>query len=92
MIKTVRHRGLKRLIERGDPSKINPQQVERVRRILTRLQGAVQIEDMNLPGFVLHPLTGELRGFWSVRVSGNWRLIFRFEDGHAFDVDLVDYH
>jgi len=92
MIKTVRHRGLKRLIERGDPSKISPQQVERVRRILTRLQGAAQIEDMNLPGFVLHPLTGELRGFWSVRVSGNWRLIFRFEDGHAFDVDLVDYH
>jgi len=92
MIKTVRHRGLKRLIERGDPSKINPQQIGRVRRILTLLQGAEQIEDMNLPGFVLHPLTGELRGFWSVRVSGNWRLIFRFEDGHAFDVDLVDYH
>ena len=92
MMMTVRQRGLKRLIERGDPSRINPQQVERVRRILTLLQGAVQIEDMNPPGFVLHPLTGELRGFWSVRVSGNWRLIFRFVDGHAFDVDLVDYH
>ncbi len=92
MIKTIRHRGLKRLIERGDASRINPQQLERVRRILTLLQGAEQVEDMNLPGFVLHPLTGELRGFWSVRVSGNWRLIFRFEDGHAFDVDLVDYH
>ena len=46
---------------------------------------------MNLPGSVLHPLTGDLRGFWSVRVSGNWRVIFRFEDGHAWDVDLVDY-
>ncbi|MEZ5836609.1 MAG: type II toxin-antitoxin system RelE/ParE family toxin [Geminicoccaceae bacterium] len=91
MIKTIRHRGLKRLIERDDASRINPQ-LERVRRILTLLQGAEQIEDMNLPGFVLHPLTGELRGFWSVRVSGNWRLTFRFEDGHAFDVDLVDYH
>lgn len=89
MVETVRHRALKRLIEKGDASGINPQQVE---RILTRLQGAVQIEVMNLPGFVLHPLTAELRGFWSVRVSGNWRVIFRFEDGHAFDVDLVDYH
>ena len=92
MVETVWHRALKRLIEKGDASGINPQQVERVRRILTLLQGAEQVEDMNLPGFVLHPLTGELRGFWSVRVSGNWRLIFRFEDGHAFDLDLVDYH
>ena len=92
MIRTVRHRGLKRLIERGDASKINPQQVDRVRRILTLLQSAEQIEDVSLPGLLLHPLTGRLSGFWSVRVSGNWRMIFRFEDGHAFDVDLVDYH
>ena len=47
---------------------------------------------MDLPGFRLHPLKGDLAGFWSVTVSGNWRLIFRFEDGHASDVDLVDYH
>jgi toxin HigB-1 len=47
---------------------------------------------MNQPGYVLHPLRGDLGGFWSVRVSGNWRVIFRFEDGGAFDVDLVDYH
>lgn len=47
---------------------------------------------MDLPGFRLHPLKGELAGFWSVSVSGNWRVIFRFVDGHATDVDLVDYH
>lgn len=49
-------------------------------------------EDLNQPGFALHPLRGDRRGFWSVRVSGNWRVIFRFEEGDAFDVDLVDYH
>lgn len=54
--------------------------------MLTALQAAGSPEDMNLPGFVLHPLTGDLRGFWSVRVSGNWRVIFRHEDGHAWDV------
>jgi proteic killer suppression protein len=63
-----------------------------VRRVLTLLQAAETPEAMNLPGFVLHPLTGNLRGFWSVRVSGNWRVIFRIEDGHAYDVDLTDYH
>jgi len=63
-----------------------------VQRVLTLLQAAGVPEDMNLPGFVLHPLSGDLRGFWSVRVSGNWRVIFRFEDGHAWDVDLVDHH
>lgn len=92
MITTVRHRGLRRFIERGDPSRLSAQQIDRLRRILTRLQAAVQIEDMNLPGYVLHPLAGELKGFWAVRVSGNWRVVFRFENGDAFDVVLVDYH
>jgi proteic killer suppression protein len=49
-------------------------------------------QDVNLPGYVLHPLSGDLQGFWSVRVSANWRVIFRIENGDAFDVDLVDYH
>lgn len=92
MIKTIRHRGLKRLYERADGSRIDPRLLDRVKRVLTLLQGAIAPEDMNLPGLVLHPLTGDLRGFWSVRVSGNWRVIFRFENGHAWDVDLVDYH
>ena len=92
MIRTIRHRGLKRLFERDDRSKLDARQVERLRRILFRLHNARIIEDMNLPGWALHTLSGDLGGFWSVRVSGNWRVIFRFEDGHVFDVDLVDYH
>lgn len=92
MIKTFRHRGLKRLFERDDAGKVDPRLLDKVRRVLTRLEAAGTPEDMNLPGYVLHPLVGELRGFWSVRVSGNWRAIFRFEAGHAHDVDLVDYH
>jgi proteic killer suppression protein len=92
MIKSIRHRGVKRLYERGDASRIDPRLRDRVRRILTALQSATAPGDMDLPGYMLHPLTGDLRGFWSVRVSGNWRVIFRIEDGHAQDVDLIDYH
>jgi proteic killer suppression protein len=57
-----------------------------------QLEFAQQVEDMNAPGWALHPLKGEYRGFWSVRVSGNWRIVFRFDDGHAWDVDYIDYH
>jgi proteic killer suppression protein len=92
MIRTVRHQGLKRLFERDDRSRVDARFVAKVRRVLFLLHSATVPEDMNQPGFVLHPLRGDLRGFWSVRVSGNWRVIFRFEDGDAFDVDLVDYH
>lgn len=92
MIRTIRHRGLKRLYERNDASKVDPRLLDKVRRVLTALQAAGTPEDMDLPGYVLHPLTGDLRGFWSVRVSGNWRVIFRLEDGHAYDIDLIDYH
>jgi len=92
MIKTVRHRCLKRLFEKDDRSRIDPRLAPKVRRVLFRLHGATVPEDMNQPGYALHPLSGELRGYWAVRVSGNWRVIFRLEEGHAFDVDLVDYH
>jgi toxin HigB-1 len=64
----------------------------KLRRILFRLHAATVPEDMDQPGYALHPLRGDLRGYWAVRVSGNWRVSFRFRDGHAFDVDLVDYH
>jgi toxin HigB-1 len=66
--------------------------VDKVERILFRLDNALVIEDMDLPGFRLHRLTGDLKGFWSVSVSGNWRIIFRFENGKAFDVEMTDYH
>ena len=69
-----------------------PAQVTRIRRILYMLRSARQPSDMDQPGFRLHPLRGEYQGHWSVAVSGNWRIVFRFEAGEAMDVDLVDYH
>jgi len=60
--------------------------------ILARLDAAGRIEDMDLPGFRLHALKGELKGFWAVTVRANWRVIFRFAEGDALDVDYVDYH
>lgn len=66
--------------------------MEKIENILARLEAADTVEDMGLPGFRLHPLKGDLRGFWSVTVRANWRIIFRFEDGAALDVELIDYH
>lgn len=77
---------------RGDARRIPPQFVDRLRRILARLHNAQEIRDMDAPGLALHPLHGNRSGFWSVRVSGNWRVIFRFESGTALGVDLIDYH
>jgi proteic killer suppression protein len=92
MIVGFRHKGLKRLFQTGDGKGVSPDHAAKVARILGRLEEALQVGDMNLPGFRLHPLKGDLAGFWSVAVSGNWRVVFRFEDGNASDVDLIDYH
>lgn len=93
MISTIRHKGLKRLYDSGDGRELRQDQVKRIRRVLAILDSASRIEDVDqLPGMRLHPLKGDLAGFWSVSVSGNWRVIFRFEEGEARDVDLVDYH
>ena len=92
MIRSFRHRGLKRLYERGERSRINPDLADRIETRLFRLDVAQRIQDMDIRGYRLHPLKGNLKGFWSISVSGNWRLIFRFENGDAFDVDLLDYH
>ena len=92
MIKSFRHRGLQRLYERGDRSRIHPTLVDKIETALGLLDVAETPEAVNLPGYRLHPLRGDLRGFWSIRVSGNWRLIFRFDDRDVCDVDLVDYH
>jgi proteic killer suppression protein len=92
MIVSFRHRGLRRLFEEGDRRRLRPDHVGKIERILARLDEATEIGNMGLPGFRLHPLKGDLAGFWSVMVSGNWRIIFRFRDGQASDVDLIDYH
>ncbi len=92
MIKHFRHRGLRRLYERGDRSRISLNFVDRNEEVLGLLDVAENTRDLDLPGYRLHALKGDYKGFWSVRISGNLRLIFRFEDGDAYDVDLVDYH
>ncbi|WP_089934918.1 type II toxin-antitoxin system RelE/ParE family toxin [Candidatus Entotheonella palauensis] len=92
MIEHIKHRGLRRLYERGDKSRLRPDIADKAERFLTFLDQAMTVEELDLPGFGLHSLTGNLQGFWSVSVSRNYRIIFRFEDGNAFDVDLVDYH
>ena len=88
----IRHKGLRALHERDDPAGLPAGQVSRLRRILFRLQEAKQPGDAAGPGFRLHPLKGDRAGQWSVRVTGNWRVVFRFEGGEVVDVDLVDYH
>lgn len=92
VIETFRHKGLAKLFEDDDRRKLPASQVDKVARILARLNEAMTVQDMGLPGYRLHPLKGELAGFWSVTESGNWRIIFRFENGSAYDIDLIDYH
>jgi proteic killer suppression protein len=91
MIKSIRHRGLKRLFEQDDPRGVNPEHVAKLKNILATLHAASTVAHMDLQGFRLHPLKGDLKGFWGVTVRANWRVIFRFDDG-AEDVDYVDYH
>ena len=92
MIRSIRHKGLKRLHEDDDPRGVLNEHAERLRDILARLDAAGDISDMDLPGFRLHPLKGELRGFWAVTVRANWRVIFRIVNRDAVDVDYIDYH
>lgn len=92
-IRSFRHKGLRRLYERGDARGLAPDQARKLANMLTLLDEAQEPEDMDLfPGWRLHPLRGDLADFWSLTVTGNWRLIFRMEAGDAFDVDLIDYH
>ena len=92
MIRSFRYKGLKRLYEEDDHRGVATQHVERLRDILARLDASATIADMNLPGFRLHPLKGDRKGFWAVTVRANWRVAFRFEDGDAFELDYIDYH
>jgi toxin HigB-1 len=92
MIRSFRHKGLRRFFEHDDRSKIDAQDADKLARILARLQRSRVPQDMAAPGFRLHPLRGKLKGFWAVTVRANWRVIFRFEGEDAADVDLIDYH
>ncbi len=92
MIRSIRHKGLKRLYEDDDRRGIAGEHVQRLRDIFARLDASTTIADMDLPGFRLHPLKDEFKGYWAVTVRANWRVIFRFAEGEALDVDYVDYH
>jgi proteic killer suppression protein len=92
MIESIRHKGLRQLFEDDNAKGVNAEHVRKLRQILGALQAAQTIDAMRLPTFGLHALKGDLKGYWAVTVRANWRVIFRFEDGKALDVDLVDYH
>jgi proteic killer suppression protein len=92
MIQSFRHKGLKRLYEDADPRGVVTEHFAKLRDILARLDAAHSAADMDLPGFRLHPLKGEWRGFWSVTVRANWRVVFRFDDHDVHDVNYLDYH
>lgn len=92
MIKSFRHRGLEQFFLRGTVRGINPQHAKRLRLILGRLHAATSPKDMDLPGLRLHELKGSRRGTWTVDVSGNWRLTFKYDGVDAVDVNYEDYH
>lgn len=92
MIESFRHKGLRKLFEQGDVSGVQGSYVKRLRLQLAALDTARSIEDMDIPGFRLHPLKGQMRGRWSVTVNGNWRMTFEFRDGNAYVLDYKDYH
>jgi proteic killer suppression protein len=92
VIETIKHKGLRRLYEKNDRSGIRADIVDKVRKILSALEAATGPEDMTLPMFRFHPLTGDRRGSYSVTVKANWRVTFRFKEGAVYDVNLEDYH
>jgi len=92
VIKDFRHKGLKKFYLTGTRAGIQPSHAPRLARQLARLNSAASPMDMNLPGWNLHPLKGDLAKKWAVNVNGNWRLIFKFENGDAFGIDYDDYH
>lgn len=93
MIGFVRDKALRRLVEQGDGKGLPPEMLNRLKRMLTTLHAADDLKLLEtVPGWRLHALKGELSGYWSLSVSGNWRLIFKWQDGSASELDLVDYH
>lgn len=92
MIRSFAHKGLQRFFLSGNASGIKANHVNRLRLVLAMLDEARTPKDMSAPALRLHPLKGDRRGFWAVTVQANWRLVFRLEDGDAWEVDYMDYH
>lgn len=83
---------MRAFFETGNTRRIRPEHAQRLRLVLARLDASAEPRDVNLPGLRLHPLKGRMKGSWAVDVSGNWRVLFRFEGNDTVDVDYVDYH
>lgn len=92
MIKSFKHKGLKRLFENGDHRGVPAQLAEKLTRRLDALDSAGEVLDLMLPGFNLHELKGNRKGTWSITVTGNWRITFAFDSGDASEIDFEDYH
>lgn len=92
MIKTFKHKGLERFFLAGERRLLDAKHIDRIERMLDALNNTSDINDLLVPSYKWHKLSGGRAGVWSMKVSGNWRLTFRFENGHAYDVDLEDYH
>lgn len=92
MIKSFEHKGLALFFTKNNGKLLDRQKIGRISRLLDRLDASACVDDMGLPGYGLHPLKGSRKQYWSVRVSGNWRMTFRFEGNNAYEVDLEDYH
>ena len=91
-IKSFKHKGLKEFFGSGSKAGIQAVHSKRIARLLDRLNSASEARDMDAPGYDFHPLKGNLKGFYSIHVNGNWTIIFRFENGDANEVNLIDYH
>jgi len=92
MIRSFRHKGLQALFEDDDGRKLPTDMVDRIRLVLSTLHAATGVKGMDVPSFRLHLLKGDLKGYYSVTVRANWRIVFRFERGDAVDIDFIDYH
>lgn len=92
MIKSFSHKGLEEFFSHGTKRGIQPKHAEKLGLILDRLDAAHLLKDMNYPGSGFHPLEGNYEGYYAVKVSGNWRLVFKFEKGSADKIDYIDYH
>lgn len=92
MIAGIKHKGLKLYYEEGDGSKLPAVQLSKIRRVLGMLDAVTTEKDIAALGSGIHKLKGEYAGFWSIHITGNYRIIFRFEDGDIYDVDYLDYH
>ena len=92
MIKNFKHKGLEIFFTKDDLRLLDRKQIPKIRRVLDLLDIIKDVQELNLPGYGLHPLTGDRKGTWSIKVSANWRITFEFEKSYAFNVNLEDYH